>query len=270
MLVGFACLGLHVPALALERVHPPYQEWSSPRQFVRSFAYGVFNCIVAQTDLTATWIRQHTFARDVRVIANICEYPLSSGEPNIDPDGIVDPNKRVILSAGRLINQKGHSYLIDAFAEVASEFREWDLVILGDGPLLENLADHVKVLNLQSRVHLPGRVGNVGDWYNRSSIFVLTSLFEGFPNVLLEAMAYGLPVISFDCDTGPSVLIRDCENGFLVPTTDVKALTTRLKELLRSEALRQQLGTSARAVRERFSPHCIMKQWQSLLTEICH
>ena len=94
--------------------------------------------------------------------------------------------------------------------------QDWDLVILGNGEERDNLNHMTRNFGITDRVHFPGSVGNISEWYERADLFVLSSIVEGFPNVLLEALTYGLPCISFDCNTGPRDIIQDGFNGILV------------------------------------------------------
>ncbi len=179
---------------------------------------------------------------------------------------IVAINKRVALAVGRLGEEKDFALLLMAFGSLASQNPEWDLIILGDGPEREDLEQLRDGLGLKGRVHLPGRVGNPGDWYVRADIYVMSSRFEGFPNTLLEAMAYGLPAVSFDCETGPADIIRHGIDGFLVPPSEgVEGLAWAMDTLMRDENMRQRMGKEAIAVRDRFSAQRIMAEWDEVL-----
>jgi glycosyltransferase involved in cell wall biosynthesis len=114
-------------------------------------------------------------------------------------------------------------------------------------------------------VHLPGRFGNVGEWYQRSDIFVLSSRNEGFPNVLLEAMASGCPCVAFDCDTGPRDLIKHGHNGMLVPAEDIQAFANTLQKVMADQALRDRLSSNAILVRDCFCEHKIFKKWKEVI-----
>lgn len=168
------------------------------------------------------------------------------------------------LAAGRLVEQKGFDLLIEAFARVAGQHPQWDLVIVGDGPLRTDLEHAVRRRGLQNRVFLPGKVGNIGDWYEAAHLFVLSSRFEGFANVLAESLSHGLPAISFDCPTGPADIIRHGVDGLLVPPNDVGKLAAAMSLVMNDENLRSALAARAVEARERFSVERIAAQWEAL------
>jgi GalNAc-alpha-(1->4)-GalNAc-alpha-(1->3)-diNAcBac-PP-undecaprenol alpha-1,4-N-acetyl-D-galactosaminyltransferase len=154
--------------------------------------------------------------------------------------------------------------LIAAFANVAPAFPDWRLVIAGDGverPALEAL---VADLGLSDRVSLPGVVDATAHLAD-ADLFVLSSRYEGFPNVLMEAMAAGLPVIAFDCQSGPSEVIRDGVDGLLVPPGDATALAVRMGQLMDDPDTRQRLGAAAPDVVHRFGIERVMGMWEDLV-----
>ena len=133
-------------------------------------------------------------------------------------------NGTTILAAGRLTPQKGFDLLIEAFARLAAAHPDWRLRICGGGPEREELERLIDQHGLADVVSLTGRVKRLGEEMARASLFVLSSRFEGFPLILVEAMSKGLPVVSFDCPTGPREVIHDHRNGILVPPADIDAL----------------------------------------------
>lgn len=142
----------------------------------------------------------------------------------------------VILGVGRLTKQKDFESLIRAFARVRTE---WDcrLVILGEGELRPELEQLVRELNVQDSVELPGFVDNPFSWMSRVELFVFSSAWEGFGNVLVEAMACGTPVVSTDCPSGPSEILEEGKWGALVPVGDVEALADRILEALHAPGI---------------------------------
>lgn len=175
---------------------------------------------------------------------------------------------RTVVTLGRLAPQKGHDLLIQAFAALADRFPDWHLVIYGEGAERPALERRLAEAGLTGRVHLPGTVGDVAGVLAQADLFVLSSRYEGFPMALLEAMAMGLPVVSFDCQSGPADIITPGEDGVLVPAENVPALAEAMAGLMADEHERRRLGGNARAVAERFSPAVVLAQWESLLADV--
>src|SRR5262249_25449025 len=153
---------------------------------------------------------------------------------------------------GRLVPSKGFDVLIDSFSRIAARHQEWNLVIAGKGPEQTALDAQVRRLGLGGRVKLAGWFADPSEALGSAGLFVMSSRYEGFPNALLEAMAAGLPVISFDCDSGPSEIIRDNVDGVLVPAGDVALLERAMERLMSDETERRRLGECARDVVRRF------------------
>jgi glycosyltransferase involved in cell wall biosynthesis len=171
----------------------------------------------------------------------------------------------VILAAGRLTNQKGFDLLIGAFALFSPEHPDWRLRICGSGSDGQWLRAEVARLGLGGRVSLPGRVRALGDEMAAASMFVLSSRFEGFPLVLLEAMQKGLPVVSFDCPTGPREVVEDGRNGILVPPEDVDALARAMLALVRDAGLRRRYGREAARAAASYRMEVIGPRWNRLI-----
>ena len=173
-----------------------------------------------------------------------------------------------ILAAGRLTRQKGFDQLIDAFALVAAQRPQWRLRICGHGRQRERLEARIGQRNLRSVVELPGAVQDLDQEMRRAAIFVLSSRFEGFPLILLEAMSTGLPVVSFDCPTGPADLIDDRRNGLLVPAGDVETLAAAIIELTADPDLRGRLGAAAARTAAAYTVPAVGREWRELLQEL--
>ena len=139
------------------------------------------------------------------------------------------------------------------------------MVIIGEGAERANLEKQINYYGMDKSILLPGRVGNIGEWYNIADLFVLTSEFEGFPNALIEAMSYGVPAVSYDCETGPSDIIRHDIDGILVSNGDMLALKNSLKKLMYDDKLRKRYSEKSIEVRERFSLNEVIKKWEDAL-----
>ncbi len=266
MAVLLASMGLGVPVVVSERTYPPAMPLRPVLKRLRRLTYSWASQVVVQTEEALEWLGACSRKAKGRVIPNPVVFPLPAYKPAIAPIDVVEPGQRLILAVGRLAVEKGFNTLIEAFFELTGKYTNWDLVILGEGaerPALEKLRARLGLIN---RVHIPGRVGNLADWYERSDGFVLSSKYEGFPNALLEAMAHGLPAVSFDCHAGPRDIIRHGVDGFLVPPEHgVTGLVNGLESLLADEALRDKMGLAARKVRRRFSVDRVTAQWDKVL-----
>jgi glycosyltransferase involved in cell wall biosynthesis len=202
--------------------------------------------------------------RCCRVIPNAVSLPPVSVA---HAGGAVTKRGKILLAMGRLDREKGFDLLLQAFSRIAPRHPEWSLHIWGRGPLLSTLTTLASDLGLGEKVRFQGFTYQPFDVMRNADLFVLSSRFEGFPNALLEAMACGLPVVSFDCPTGPGQIIRDGVDGVLVPPYDVGELINSLDRLMGDEAERQRLARKAPEVLERFSVERIMGMWENLLRD---
>lgn len=272
VLASLAGIRLPVQVYGSERNFPGRKAAPRPWRLLRRLVYRFAAGHIAQTREAAAWLQRHTGARNVHVIPNPVIWPIPTFPPEVAPESVVSPDRKVVLAVGTKPAQKGFDLLVRAFSGVAQERPGWGLVILGvdaqseavcgGGASVQRLAEAEGVAQ---RVHLPGRVGNVADWYARADLFVLSSRYEGFPNVLLEAMASGCACVAFDCDTGPRDIIQRNADGVLVPPEDTAALQESLSELMGNERERARLATEAVHVRERFSEARVMRQWLQVL-----
>ena len=158
--------------------------------------------------------------------------------------------------------------LINIFSKLSTSCEDWCLVIIGDGELARSIDEKIAELRLTDRVFRIGAVGNISDWYETSDLFALPSKYEGFPNVLLEAMSHGLASVAFDCKTGPKDLINHGVNGLLVADGDEKAFTSALKKMMRNRGIRKSISKKAIDVGERFSMPNVCRHWYELFTEL--
>lgn len=178
---------------------------------------------------------------------------------------VSDCSKKEVIAAGRLERVKGFDLLISAWSDVNKNHPDWKLTIFGEGSERRNLEELIDSLNLKDAVNLPGKTKNIIEQYSDSSIFVLSSREEGFGNVLVEAEACGLPIVSFDCPYGPREIVNDKVNGYLVHPDDVKELAYYINLLISNEKLRKEMGRKSIKESKRFSLHAIKEQWNKII-----
>lgn len=178
--------------------------------------------------------------------------------------------QKEVVTAGRLSKSKDHAMLIQAYAILAPKFPEYTFKIYGGGELRQDLQTQIERLHMEDRILLMGEVENVQEYIARAAVFALSSTNEGMPNALMEAMAMGVPVVSTDCPCGgPRTLIRDGENGLLVPVGDAKRMAEAIERLLRDHDLAEKLGCLARKVAEECSEEKISQEWLVYLRSVC-
>ena len=254
-----AVLGKNIPVIVSERVDPANARLGFFRNYLRRKLYPHAAAVVLQTEQVAAWARKFVPNKKLKIIHNPMYQPDEVEGIEDDPDLA----GKYIIAIGRLNEQKGFDVLIKAFSSVCTD--NWSLVILGEGSERVKLETLIVALGMESKIVLMGRVNNVSQYLTKAELFVLSSRFEGFPNVLLEAMGAGLPVISFDCPSGPGVILHHGEDGLLVPPGDVAGLADAMSRLMANDQERRRLGKNALAARERFSKEKIMGEWEKLI-----
>lgn len=264
-----ATMGLRVPTLVAEHSYPPKMPLPQSLAWLRRLTYPLATRVVMLTQLGLTWLNQAIPDATGEVVSNPVVYPLPSGQPTRAVETVIPLGSRLAIGVGRLAPEKQFDHLIQAFANLAPQFPEWVLAIAGDGPLRNDLERLCHQLGVAERVYFPGRVGNLGDWYKHAELFVLSSIFEGFPGALVEAMANGCAVVSYNCDSGPGEIIRDGEDGLLVdPAAGIPALEDAMRTLMASDAERKRLGDGATNVRVRYSLPNTLAQWDRLFDAV--
>ena len=197
---------------------------------------------------------------NLRVIPN--PLPFYSDSPS-------DCSAHQLLAMGRYDEQKHFDLLIDLWAQLAPDYPDWRLVIAGDGKLRPEHTAQVERLGLKS-VELMRPTHQVQELYRASSIYTMTSRYEGLPMVLIEAQQMGLPIVSFACPCGPRDVITDGVDGYLLEVGDHAGFIQALRRLMDSEAERQRMGAAARIASERYDLEHIMKSWLALFDELIH
>jgi len=184
------------------------------------------------------------------------------------PNSEAVPEQFWISSLGRLTEQKGFDLLLEAFAKVERKHPQWNLRIIGDGPLRGELESLANSLGISGRVSFAGLIQDPAPILAASHLFVMASRFEGFPYAALEALASGLPVIYTDCPSGPREIIRHQVDGLLVPAGDVTELAEAMDRLMSDAAERRAMAARAPEVLERFGVDRIISDWEALFEDI--
>lgn len=200
------------------------------------------------------WRKYHS---DVNVIPNFIA--------NVASSCATYANKQ-ILAVGRFEHQKGFLRLVEIYAKIAYQFPDWQLRIVGDGSQKAEIINKIAELKVSDFIQLADFTDEIEPEYVNASIYAMTSYFEGFPMVLLEASSYGLPMVAFDVKTGPRDIIVDGVNGYLIPDGDVELYVDALSKLMTNLDLRVNFGNSAREnLTQHFSGSVIGEKWRQLI-----
>ncbi len=179
-----------------------------------------------------------------------------------------DLTSRTIVSGGRIVAEKQFIHLLRAFEQIAEDLPDWRLRILGDGPLRGELLAHAAKVGLADRVELPGAVDDMAPEWADAAICALSSKTEGFPLVAQEAMSAGVPVVSYDCPSGPRELIAHGVSGLLVGAGAKAGLAAALHAVASDDSLRTTLGAGALAASEQYAADTIAETWETLFTRL--
>ena len=253
LIAGFACRGLKTRLVVSERIDPALDPRNPIFRIALNNVYEKSHLTVFQTERARNYFSEKIQKNSVII-------------PNPVQVKAVAANRRKhrIVTAGRLMPQKNHKMLIDAFAQLHKLHSEYTLDIYGEGPLQEVLQQQIDSLELTAAVTLKGNVPNIHEQMADAEIFVLSSDFEGLSNALLEAMMMGLPCISTDC-AGSDEAICNGENGLLVPVGDTKALLDAMEQLVANPDFARRLGDTAREGSSQYSVDYVIDRWRKAI-----
>ena len=278
ILTILSTLWLRIPVIVSERTSLTHHRIGKARKFLRRWIYPRTTCLVVQTHDALAY-----FPAAVRRKARVIPNPVTA-PPDLPAEKLAGARRtrrqaqqaggdkvkskqrvKIVIAMGRLSQEKGFDRLLKAFAEISHKHPAWAVAVWGEGSLRPKLEAVRDELGLKGRVSFPGLTRKPFEEMRQADLFVLSSHYEGFPNALCEAMACGLPVVSFDCPSGPRAIIRDGIDGILVPPGDARALASAMDRLMVDESERERLAARAPEVVERFGVERVMGMWEAVL-----
>ena len=232
------------------------------RIFLKAYAYSYFRAIERNADSVITLTEKDKFlwkrAKRVEVIPNFSAMTISKTS---------DCTPKRVIAVGRLVWEKGFGRLIEAWSIVCSRYPDWHLDIYGEGSMFDTLKTLAKIYQANNLTFHPN-TPNISQEYATSSICAVTSYFEGFSLVILEAMKHGVPCVAFDCPFGPGSIINDASCGFLVENGNIRLFAERLCRLIEDEELRKQFSKAAIEIASTYNVDVIMNKCKELFEDI--
>lgn len=235
--------------------HVSFESFNFIIQKLKIVAYSMSKGVIFLTQHDTSIIRKYIKSKPVVTIENISPFaPLTT----ID----ISNRENVVLAVGRLSFQKNFSRLIDLWTR--TDCKDWKLIIIGSGPEESKLKEKLNLLK-KDNIQLLSATNDIEYYYNQAKIFTMTSRYEGLPMVLIEAQSFGIPIISFDCKTGPAQIIDNGYSGFLIPYYNDSMYITSLEKLINDDSLLQRFSTNSLTNAEKFTFDKIKNKWLKLL-----
>lgn len=261
---------LKVPVIISVRNDPVREYAGKVRQLLMKHYYKFADGYVFQTDQAKEYF---SFSKHIYNNSVVIPNPLDKSFVCMENDRTEVKNngmgKKTVMNVGRLERQKDQTTLIEAFSKCYKKCPDWELKIYGEGSLHDDLTLKIKEAGLEENVFLCGNVDDIRGKMKEADLFVLSSLYEGMPNALMEAMAMELPVISTDCPCGgPNMLTNGGERGILVPVSDVETLADKMMWIMEHPRDAEELGKRAGKIKEELSPEMIYKKWEEMISHL--
>ena len=228
------------------------------RDYARKISARFADCIIVLTDADLSEYKKKLRMKSsiVRIYNPICGHVSNSNK-----------KEKIVLASGRFAYQKNFQELINIWEIVEKKDNEWKLIICGDGDEMDEIKNMIKSKNLNN-VILPGFCEDMDEYYNQASVFVMTSRYEGFPMVLLEAQQHSIPLIAYDCFTGPSEIICNNKNGYLIKNGDRKDFANKLFILMNNQNKLTEFSKNSYDYIRKYDISNIIKEWEKLLNNL--
>lgn len=257
-----ALIGLKTKHICWEHFNFLNNNGSRLRDFSRQLAVKYCDVVVTLTQRDQQLWQQNLSRIRAKMIA------ISNPSPYENQQHQPSQEAKIVLVIGRLCAVKGFDLLLQAWASVSQQHPDWQLKIVGGGEEEQALKDLAAQLQLQHSVDFVGRSNDVASYYRQGSIFCLSSRYEGLPMTLLEAQAFALPIVAFDCETGPAELITVGKNGFLAEKENVADLAKQLSRMMALDAKSyHEFSQHARQNSEKYNQKNIIKEWSVLINQ---
>lgn len=256
-----ALLWTKYPVIVSERNNPWVMPDKKVTRALRKILYPFADGFIFQTDKSASF-----FSKKIQKKGIVLPNPLDLSRI---PEVYTNTREKIVVSAGRLESQKNFHLLIDAFAEFRKSHEDYKLIIYGEGKLRKSLEDYATSKLPKEAWDFPGRVNDLTSRIQKAAIFVLSSDFEGVPNVLIEALAMGVPCVSTDCAPGgAAALINNGVNGYLVPTGDKNALSEKISFLIDNPSIAEEFSKESVEIKSVLDAKKVCTEWYDYLNKI--
>lgn len=260
-------LGMNIPVILAERNAPHRFDYKKTGKY-KELIFQTYRAAKAITVQCPSYVERYPKSLQSRI--TVIPNPVFA-PPEANKDGAKAKDKKTLLSVGRLEYQKNFVCLLEAYQKIATDFPDWILKIIGEGDDRSKLEAYIETNNLQNHIQLPGTSKDVHSLYQNADLFVLPSRWEGFPNVLAEAMSNGLPAIGFDQCAGVRDLIEHNKNGLLATDNENSdTLAKTLKTLMADQDIRKKMGKEAKQSIQQFKPETVYAQWEQFLKQACN